>query len=402
MATRVLMFGWEFPPYNSGGLGTACEGLSRALVEEGAEVIFVLPRKVPVSMPGVRFIFADVPISVGVSPYIGQGEFAKMYGGSLVDQVKYYAMRAREIAVREMGNFDIIHAHDWLSYGAGVEAKKVSGAPLIAHIHATQFDHSGGQGADPVLYALEKQGLEQADAVAAVSGYTKENVVKYYGIDPAKISVVHNGVDDESGVNTSDSKWVYGLEQKKRNGTKIVLFLGRITLMKGPDYFLKAAAKVVKLYPNVLFVVAGTGDMEHQLVREATKLKIADKVLFAGFVRGNERIALYRAADLYVLPSVSEPFGITPLEALVQGTPVLISKQSGVSEVISHALKADFWDVDDMTDKIVAVLRHTGLAATLKVNGRREVFGVTWNKAARKVTDMYGKVLKYFKKLPKV
>lgn len=396
------MFGWEFPPHNSGGLGTACEGIAKALIADGAELIFVLPRRVDVSLPGVRFVFADVPIAAGVSPYIGRGEFSKVYGGSLVEQVKFYALRAREIAVREAGNFDIIHAHDWLSFGAGTEAKNVSGKPLVVHIHATQFDHSGGRGADPVLYALEKQGFEQADAIAAVSGFTKSNVIEHYGVDPDKISVVHNGVDDDSGVDLGATEWVYGLEQKKKNGTKIVLFLGRITLMKGPDYFLKVAAKVAGLYPNVLFVMGGSGDMEGQMVRQATKLGIANKVLFAGFVRGNERVALYRAADLYVLPSVSEPFGITPLEALVQGTPVLISKQSGVSEVLSHALKADFWDVDDMTDKIVAVLRHSGLAATLKVNGHREALGVTWAKAAQKLRDLYTKVLGFFKKLPKV
>lgn len=398
------MFGWEFPPYNSGGLGTACQGLAKALVEDGAEVTFVLPRRVPVSMQGVRFVFADVPEGrAGVGAYLSEAQHGRMYGGSLIEQVRMYAFKAREIASREQ--FDVIHAHDWLSFGAGITAREVSGKPLVVHVHATEFDRTGGGMVNQDVYDIERDGMQMADAVVAVSQYTKDMLVGRYGVDPAKVMVVHNGIDETSESGTRDTPgeadWTGGLEGLKRKGEKIVLFLGRLTLQKGPDYFLRAAKRVIEKYPKVVFIMAGSGDMENQVVREAAALGISHKVIFAGFVRGKELTTLYRSADLYVMPSVSEPFGIAPLESLVHGTPVIISKQSGVSEVVKHALTADFWDVDDMADKIVAVLKHPSLYHTLRANGRREVRFVTWKKAAEKISAVYKKLVDFFKKLPK-
>lgn len=394
---RILLFGWEYPPFNSGGLGTACEGLARALVAQGEEVIFVLPRKVAVSEPGVKFIFLDLPEpSAGMGAYLSESQFGKLYGGSLAEQVRLYALKAREIAATEQ--FDIIHAHDWLTFGAGLAAKELSGKPLVAHVHATEFDRTGNGEVNQAVYDLERRGMHQADMVVTVSGFTKNIVTEKYGVDPAKVMVVHNGIEAEAVPEKPGTEIKESLTVFKKQGKKIVLFLGRLTLQKGPDYFLQAAAKVVKLYPKALFVIAGSGDMENQIVRQAADLGIADKVLFAGFVRGPELTALYRAADLYVMPSVSEPFGITPLESLVQGTPVLISKQSGVSEVVKHALKADFWDIDEIADKIISVLRHDSLRDVLKLNGQQEVKGITWKKAAAKCVAIYKKLINFFKR----
>lgn len=406
MSTKVLMFGWEFPPHNSGGLGTACEGLARALQMEGAEVTFVLPREIPVSLPGVRFVFAGVPLG-GRGAYLPEGEFGRLYGGSLVNQVELYAERAREIARREQ--FDVIHAHDWLSSSAGLVAKEVSGKPLIVHFHATEFDRTGGAALNPVVYEIERRAVQLADVVVAVSNFTKQILVDRYHGDPHKITVVHNGVGGLDSAPVSEKEgpealedWGTNLEALKRNDQRIVLFLGRITLQKGPDYFLRAAKRVLESYPNVRFIVAGSGDMENQIVGLSAELGISNKVLFAGFVRGKELTALYRAADLYVMPSVSEPFGIAPLESLVQGTPVLISKQSGVSEVIKHALVADFWDVDDMADKIISALKYPSLHHSLKTNGRREALGATWKKAAEKISAIYTKIVDFLRNVPKV
>jgi glycosyltransferase involved in cell wall biosynthesis len=270
---------------------------------------------------------------------------------------------------------------------AGVEAKKVSGKPLVVHVHATEFDRTGGEHANPFVYDIEKSGLDAADKVVTVSEYTKEIVSKKYGTPLEKIEVVHNGNSyEEYSVN---SEKLQLLENIKKGGDKLVLFLGRITLQKGPDWFLKTAKKVLDIMPNVTFIVTGSGDMEEQMVSEAGDLGISDKIIFTGFLRGEETDAIFRAADLYVMPSVSEPFGLVALESASRGTPVLISKQSGVSEVLKHSLKADFWDTDEMTDKIIAVLENKPLLEDLQKNGRIEASGVTWDKAAEKLVNLY-------------
>lgn len=377
---KVLMFGWELPPFNSGGLGTACFGLSRALAKKGAEVIFVLPKKLPVTANFMKIIFADVP-DLQLTAYSG----ATAGGISFFDQVRYYAQKAREIAQRE--KFDVIHAHDWLTYGAGIEARKVSGKPLFVHVHATEFDRTGGGSINATVYQIEKEGMAAADKILTVSQFTKDLVVKHYGINPNKIEVVHNSIDEEDYQPVKKTPAV--LKKLKQLGHKTVLFVGRLTLQKGPDYFIKAAKRVLDFRPKTLFVVAGSGDMQYQIMQEAASLGISDKIFFVGFLRGEELSQIYSAADLYVLPSVSEPFGITPLESLMNGTPVLISKQSGVSEIIHHALKADFWDTEEMTNQIIAVLDNPALYWCLRGCGEMEVRQYGWSRAADRCLEAY-------------
>ncbi len=397
---RVLMFGWEFPPHNSGGLGTACFGLTRALAARKIEVIFVLPKKVGVNISFAKMVFADerhvkfYEVESTLMPYVTSEVYVRerdkvfqdIYGKTLLAEVHRYAFRAREIAKKE--HFDVIHAHDWLSYLAGIEAKKVSGKPLILHMHATEFDRTGGQGVNQEVYNIERTAMKQADGIIAVSNFTKQKIIEHYGIPEWKIEVVHNGIDECDYENIPER-----LQEIKKAGQKIVLFAGRITIQKGPEYFIRAAKRVLDYKQNVIFLVAGSGDMERQMMLEAAYLGISDRVIFVGFLRGEDLNAVYKAADLFVMPSVSEPFGITPLESIIAGAPVLISKQSGVSEVLTHALKADFWDIEDMANKILGVISHRSLSDTLWSNSREEIKKVTWDAASKKCIDYYQKIL---------
>lgn len=400
MDINVLMFGWEFPPYNSGGLGTACLGLSRALTRENVRITFVLPKKFDVHSPHLKIVFADqlaikfTEVNSLLYPYVTSDEYSldreriksDIYGRTLLEEVLRYARAARKIAKKE--KFDIIHAHDWLSFLAGIEAKKVSGKPLIVHVHATEFDRTAGQNVNQNVYDIERKGLHFADKIIAVSNRTKENIMRHYGVPAHKIEVIHNGID--GGEYRALSERLMELKQQHK---KIVLYAGRITIQKGPEYFIRAAKRALEYYPDAVFIVAGSGDMEHQIMMEAAYLGISDKIFFTGFLRGDDLNAIYQSADLYVMPSVSEPFGITPLEALVNNTPVLISKQSGVSEVLTHALKTDFWDTEDMANKIVSVLKHSSLKKTLRDNGKREAQKISWQEAAKKCIDLYSRIL---------
>lgn len=411
MHIKVLMFGWEFPPFNSGGLGTACFGLAKALTQQSVEIIFVLPKPVDVKSDEFKIHFAqDKNFKMEVratdyllKPYISSKVYRRdrvgikkgIYGQSLFDEIARYGVNARSLAKEY--SFDIIHAHDWMSFKAGIEAKEVSGKPLIVHIHSTEIERTGGNSVNGEILDIEKEGLKKADVVIAVSKRTKEILMNSYGIEAGKIHVVHNGISiyDYPLIDTDDE----AVNKLKASGNKIVLFVGRITLQKGPDYFLKAAKKVLKFYPNVYFVIAGSGDMEHSIISEAANLGISDKVLFAGFLRGEELNRVYRDADLFVMPSVSEPFGITALESVVNGTPVLVSKQSGVKETLTHVLTADFWDTDEMANKILAVLNYDSLKMTLKTNSFSQVKNINWTVAAQKCIDIYRSVLnQYFLK----
>jgi glycosyltransferase involved in cell wall biosynthesis len=400
---RVLMFGWEFPPHNSGGLGVACYGLTKSLSRENVSVTFVLPKKLEgLSHDFLRIVFANIRniklrgIKTLIHPYITSDLYdeylktatdSELYGLNLFDEVRRYGLQARIIAEEEP--HDVIHAHDWLSFRAGIEAKKVSGKPLILHVHATEFDRTAGH-PNQYIYDEERRGLHAADCIIAVSQHTKNMIVEHYGISPDKVSVVHNGIDHGH----HRRELPEALSHVRISGKKIVLFVGRITIQKGPDYFIKVAKRVLEFNPNVLFIVSGSGDMENQIIRLASEIGLGGKVIFAGFVRGEELDKLYRAADLYVMPSVSEPFGITALEALANGTPILVSKQSGVSEVLTHALKSDFWDIDDMADKILSVVGSKGLHDTLGELGSKDVEHVTWDKAAAKCTAIYKQLLR--------
>ena len=396
------MFGWEFPPFNKGGLGVACHGITKGLSNKGVSTTFVIP-KAPEDADGshVKLIIASnvkgikiKEVSSPMAAYMTNSEYQErvrhlllhgkgtskddIYGQDLFNEVERYAIRAKKIAKNE--SFDVIHAHDWMTYKAGIEAKKSTGKPLVVHIHATEFDRTGGNGVNQHVYDIEKSGFDKADVICAVSNFTKNKVVNHYGIDPKKIHVVHNAVEFTN----------FDEETPKLSGKdKIVLFLGRITLQKGPDYFVKAAKKVIDQDPNVKFIVAGSGDMMPQMVEMAAEHGLSNKMLFAGFLKGKDIDRAYKMADLYVMPSVSEPFGITPLEAMRNGTPVLISKQSGVSEVVQNCLKVDFWDTDEIANKMLSVLKYSSLHRCLQEEGGREVMKFNWDEPAQKCIDAY-------------
>jgi glycosyltransferase involved in cell wall biosynthesis len=395
------MFGWELPPENSGGLGVACLGLTKELCGRGVDLTFVVPRKTKAMeknfmnllAAGVRY--KEIEFESPLTPYVDSKSYKSIlkeeenniYGKNLFEEVSRYRKCAKKIALHE--KFDIIHAHDWLSFGAGIEAKKITGKPLVAHVHATEYDRGGGKNVDPRVYKREKEGMEMADKIIAVSNYTKRIIVNEYSIPEEKVEVAHNGVDlKEKPVGEKM------LEEIKEAGKKIVLFVGRLTLQKGPDYFLRAAKKVSEYKDDVLFIIAGSGDMERQVMDEAGRLQISDKVIFPGFIRGEKLHGLYKAADLFIMPSVSEPFGLTPLESLINGTPVILSKQSGVSEVVSHALKVDFWDTDEMANQILTSLENDSMIKCLAKNGKKEVKKITWEAAADKCLQVYQNLIK--------
>lgn len=425
---RVFMLGWEFPPFISGGLGTACYGLTRAMDQLGVKVTFVLPKTVEseyvthvkllsprsCKTPGSRqstdcdltnVIFKTIasPLQAYATPEsynerleeslrlraeMGENQTGDDlgrggdYGGDMYREIRRYATMAVRLARSEQ--FDVVHAHDWMTYPAGVAVAAVTGKPLVVHVHSTEFDRSG-EHVNQVVYDIEREGMERAHKVITVSHYTRSIVISRYGISPEKVEVVYNGVE-------RNGSWSVGEASIKRE-EKLVLFLGRITMQKGPEYFLHAAKKVLEVMDNVKFVMAGSGDLMYRSVELAAQLGIGHKVLFTGFLRGDDVRKIYQMADLYVMPSVSEPFGIAPLEALDNDVPVIISKQSGVSEVLRHALKVDFWDVNEMANKIVAVLRYPPLQMTLRNHGNFEVRKLRWKDAARQCASIYEQLL---------
>ncbi|MBI2659081.1 glycosyltransferase family 4 protein [Candidatus Woesearchaeota archaeon] len=394
---KVLMFGWEFPPLSSGGLGTACYGLTKSMSRKGVEITFVLPYSFDADNADfLRMVSAAnvkiKKIASALQPYMSPQEYKKslgkkqgpkIYGSTLFDEVNRYTLAAEKIADEE--NFDVIHCHDWMTFGAGIAAKKKKNKPLVLHVHATELDRTGGHKVNQHVYDLERHGMHKADKIIAVSNFTKNKIMGHYGIASEKIRVVHNAVDfsqhyfDES----------FGL----RKTGKVVLFLGRVTLQKGPDYFVYAAKKVLEHEKNVRFIIAGSGDMEPFVIEKAAELGIADKVLFAGFLNQDDVERAYKMADVYVMPSVSEPFGITALEAMKNKAPVIVSKQSGVSEVIRHCLKVDFWDINELSSKIVSLLRYNPLHETIKENAYSEVKKLSWDVPAQKCVDVYNELI---------
>ncbi len=389
------MLGWEFPPLSSGGLGTACYGLTKALSNQGVEIVFVVPYATDNNAEFVKLVSATgikvKKIHALLKPYMTSNSYAdaknksklSMYGSSLFDEVNRYTLAAEKIADEE--DFDIIHCHDWMTFQAGIRVKKKKNKPLVVHVHATEFDRTGGLGVNQYVYDIERNGMLNADAVIAVSNFTKNKIVYNYSIQPDKVHVVHNAVEHPNITFKED----FGL--KKEN--KVVLFVGRITLQKGPDYFLYAAKRVLEKDPNVRFIMAGSGNMEPFIIEKSAELGIANKFLFAGFLHGDDVHRAYQMADVYVMPSVSEPFGITPLESMANRTPVIISKQSGVSEVIRHCLKVDFWDIDELSNKILALLNYKVLSEELVENAGREVNKFTWNDPATKCINIYNQLL---------
>lgn len=432
---RVFMLGWEFPPHISGGLGTACFGMTKGLDEIGVDVCFVLPTAIPVGSSShvalrgvatappaatvqVRPHLAIRQVEAVLQPYGTPASFEKRvqqmtehervklglsaqkvvkdvaatprtflggpaaggahYGGNLMEQVFRYARLAVDIAMAE--SFDVIHAHDWMTYPAGLAVAAATGKPLVVHVHSTEFDRSG-EHINQAVYELERAGMHGADRVVCVSNLTRNIVLSRYSVARDKVTVVYNAVEPSNG---------HGELSTIRRDEKIVLFLGRVTMQKGPEYFLQAAKKVVEKFTNVRFVMAGSGDMITQCIRLAADLKIGRYVTFTGFLHGADVDKVFSMADLYVMPSVSEPFGIAPLEALSHNVPVIISKSSGVSEVLTHALKVDFWDIDEMANKILAVLRHAPLGKTLRQHGQIELQKFSWRDSAQHLAEIYG------------
>jgi len=308
--------------------------------------------------------------------------FTGKYGTTLFDEIFKYSLVAAQIAKNYQ--FDIIHAHDWLTYPAGIAAKLISGKPLVTHVHATDFDRSGGN-VNPSVYNIEKEGLEAANAVIAVSNLTRNTVINNYKIKADKVFTVYNAVEPSDYGKTADNK--------KAVKEKIVTFLGRITMQKGPEYFIEAAYKVLQKMDNVRFVMAGSGDLMNKMVERTASLGIADKFHFTGFLLNEDVFRMYSYSDLYIMPSVSEPFGISPLEAMQSGVPVIISKQSGVSEILKHAIKIDFWDIDKMANAIYSILNYPALSETITSNGLIEANNLRWDDAALRVHHIYEKIL---------
>ena len=308
----------------------------------------------------------------------GKLYFSGKYGPNLLEEIYNYSVVAEYIG-REY-EFDVIHAHDWLAYPAGIAAKRASGKPLVIHVHATDFDRSGGS-VNPQVYSIEREGMETADQIITVSNLTRNVVIEKYGIDPSKITTVYNAVEPvEQPV---DGKTAKGFPDK------IVTFLGRITMQKGPEYFIEAAYQVIRRTENVHFVMAGTGDMMERMIRRAARLGISDRFHFTGFLRGDDVFEMFRMSDVYVMPSVSEPFGISPLEAMMTDVPVIISKQSGVAEILTHAIKVDFWDINAMADAIYGILKYPALSTMFKKYGREEVDNLQWKYSAALVLEVY-------------
>lgn len=398
------MFGWEFPPYNSGGLGTACYGITKALSGKGVEINFVIPRDIKIREGFLNVISTKLPkikireIDSLLVSYMTSQNYRRrflsldknyqdnIYCKNLIEEVYRYALAARNIAAEV--DHEIIHCHDWMTFPAGIAARNVSKKPMIAHVHSTEYDRSAGHGVNPEVYKIEREGIQMADKVIAVSRFTKDRIVKNYNIDERKVEVVYNAINKDEFFSNSNCKNHFNGFNKK-----IVLFLGRLTLHKGPDYFLSAAKKVLERNNSVIFIIVGSGDMEHQIIEQASEMGIADRVLFTGFLRNNELRKIYRMANLYVMPSVSEPFGITPLESIASGTPVIISKQSGISEVLDHCLKVDFWDTDEMANKILSVLANEELEDCLSGNSMKEIDKLRWDISADRIMEIYNELL---------
>lgn len=424
---RVLMFGWEFPPHISGGLGTACLGITHGLTEKNIEVLFVVPKvygdesianATLIGAEGIPHRLHQVPrsvdqllrisVSANIAAYphairdervesrLEKGgpppaassrrfHFAGGYGPNLMWEISHYASICGRIA--RTNEFDIIHAHDWPTFPAGIAAKKMSGRPLVVHVHATEFDRSGGNNINTKVYDIEKAGIDEADRIICVSNFTKRTLIDHYGADGRKIDVVHNGVlpvkvisDDEDVAAPSSDE-------------KIVTFMGRITYQKGPAFFVEAAKRVLDVAPNVRFVMAGDGDMLPAMVDLVAKYGIGDRFSFTGFLKGKEVERLFARTDVFVMTSVSEPFGIVPLEAMQHKVPVVLSKQSGVAEVLDYALKVDYWDIDSLADAIYGLVAYPVLNSFLSAKGHHESMELSWADAVEKIEQCYLKAL---------
>jgi len=414
------MFGWEFPPHILGGLGTASYGLIKGMARQtDMDITFVMPKPygdedrsflhiigachTPIVWKDVSKDFVANRLSQFMEPQkyfdlrsniyadfssryvneLGCIEFSGRYPDNLLEEIYNYSIVSGVIARTEQ--FDIIHAHDWLTYPAGIHTKTVSGKPLVIHVHATDYDRSRGN-VNPEVYRIEKDGMDYADHIITVSDLTRFTVIEKYHQDPVKVSTVHNAVEPLS-------KDILAISDKRGVKDKIVTFLGRITMQKGPEYYVEAAAKVLARAKNVRFIMAGSGDMMNQMIRLAAQRNISDRFHFTGFLKGKQVYEILRSSDVYVMPSVSEPFGISPLEAMLCGVPSIISKQSGCAEILNYAIKVDYWDIDALADAIYGLITYPALHTFLQEEGRNEVNNIKWEYAGQKVRNIYNKLI---------
>jgi glycosyltransferase involved in cell wall biosynthesis len=417
---KALMFGWEFPPHILGGLGTASYGLTKGMdMQDDMEITFVIPKSrgdedqsflriigmnnTPLVWRDVSLDYVNSRIGKQMNPQLyfdlrdhiyanfsyypindlGCLEFSGRYPTNLLEEINNYSIVAGVIA--RTVDMDIIHSHDWLTYPAGIHAKTVTGKPLVIHVHATDFDRSRGK-VNPQVYGIEKDGMDHADHILTVSHLTRNTVIEKYHQNPRKVTTVHNAVE------LLDAE-IESLASKKGTKDKVITFLGRITMQKGPEYFVEAAARVLKKADNVRFIMAGSGDMMNQMIRLAAQRNISDKFHFTGFMKGIQVYEVLKSSDVYVMPSVSEPFGISPLEAMQCGVPTIISKQSGCAEILDHTIKTDYWDIEAMADAMYSIITYPSMYEFLKVEGKKEVDAITWEDAGLKVRKIYDNVL---------
>ncbi|MFA6837545.1 MAG: glycosyltransferase family 4 protein [Dysgonamonadaceae bacterium] len=413
---KALMFGWEFPPHILGGLGTASYGLTKGMAMQGdMEITFVIPKpwgdedqsflKI-IGANSTPIVWHDVQWDAVKSRYehymnpkdyfdlrnhiyadfryihtndIGCVEFSGRYPQNILEETNNYSIVAGVIA--RTYDFDIIHAHDWLTYPAGLHAKSITGKPLVIHVHATEFDRSGGK-PNPTVYNIEKDGMDHCDHIVCVSNLTRRTVIENYNQPPEKVTTVHNAVDP------LDPE-IESIERLSGVAEKVVTFLGRITMQKGPEFFVDAATQVLKNTKHIRFVMAGSGDMMNQMIRLVADRGIADKFHFTGFLRGKQVYEMLKSSDVYVMPSVSEPFGISPLEAMQCGVPSIISYQSGCAEILENVIKTDYWDVEAMADAIYSICTYPTMSDYLKTEGKKEVDNIKWEDAGMKIRKIY-------------
>ena len=417
---KALMFGWEFPPHILGGLGTASYGLIRGMSQQpDLDITFVMPKpwgdedqsflkiigacNTPIVWREVNYDYVADRLAKYMDPQIyfdlrdhlyadfsykyvndlGCIEFSGRYPDNLLEEINNYSIVAGVIARTEQ--YDIIHAHDWLTYPAGIHAKNVSGKPLVIHVHATDYDRSRGN-VNPDVYNIEKNGMDIADHIITVSDLTRNTVIEKYHQKPSKVTTVHNAVEPLS-------KDILAIQDKRGVSEKIVTFLGRITMQKGPEYYVEAAAKVLSRSDNVRFIMAGSGDMMNKMIRLAAERNISDRFHFTGFMKGKQVYEIFQSSDVYVMPSVSEPFGISPLEAMQCGVPSIISKQSGCAEILDYAVKVDYWDIDALADAIYGLITYPALHTFLKEEGLEEVNNIKWEYAGQKVRAIYDRAI---------
>ena len=391
---KILMLGWELPPHNSGGLGVACYQLCESLARNNVDIEFVLPYSAEHDAP---FMTVTAATPQGVSEIqksgIAYDSFKYVYSDGSEEWLDIYGQQQlfEKSIHHAIGTkrYDVIHAHDWLTFRAALRAKELLGCPIILHVHSIEADRAGGHGGNPLVREIERNALNLADQVIAVSEFTKQAIIREYGVPADNISVVHNSIDGERFLPQEKTNSYAYLEAMKADGYKVITNVGRLTVQKGLPNLLHAAQKVIAAEPKTIFLIVGDGEQYYELLTLAASLGIARNVIFTGFQRGKTWRDAFAVADLFVMPSVSEPFGLTPLEAVGYGSPVLISKQSGVAEVLQNCLKVDFWDIDEMANQIISVVRYQSLGDELHVNALKELKSMNWARSSQHLLDIY-------------